>query len=122
MHLRAEKEILVYCTQDFVDSYNEAYKLNTGAIPYNAQFEQQAVEGSGGRMKFVPLSNKVESKFIHVSTRDNMLIGYDQMGDIESVLIKEYEPFILSYVATMFFGVQFETIDKSRLMVVELAA
>ena len=50
-----------------------------------------------------------------------MLVGYDQMGDMESVNVKEFEPFILSYSATMFFGVQFESIDKRRLKVVELA-
>jgi hypothetical protein len=51
-----------------------------------------------------------------------MLVGYDQMGDTENVMVKEYEPFILSYIATMFFGVQFESIDKQRLKVIELAA
>jgi hypothetical protein len=51
----------------------------------------------------------------------NMLVGYDQMSDLETVMVKEYEPFILSYFATMFFGVQFESIDKRRFKVVELA-
>jgi hypothetical protein len=49
-----------------------------------------------------------------------MLVGYDQMGDTESVMVKEFEPFILSYIATMFFGVQFESIDKRRLKVIEI--
>ena len=44
------------------------------------------------------------------------------MSDIESVMVKEYEPFILSFIATMFFGVQFESIDYRKLKVVELAA
>jgi hypothetical protein len=35
-------------------------------------------------------------------------------------MVKEYEPFILSYIATMFFGVQFESIDKRRLKVIEI--
>jgi hypothetical protein len=42
------------------------------------------------------------------------------MGDTESVMVKEFEPFILSYIATMFFGVQFESIDKRRLKVIEI--
>jgi hypothetical protein len=50
-----------------------------------------------------------------------MLVGYDQMGDTENVMVKEYEPFILSYIATMFFGCQFESIDKRRLKVIEIA-
>ena len=54
------------------------------------------------------------------NTKANMLVGYDQMGDVENVMVKEYAPFILSYIATMFFGVQFETLDKRRFKTVEI--
>ena len=117
--LRAQ-DLYLYCSQDFVDKYNEGYLLTHGSVPYNTQYGQQAVEGSNGRLKFVPLYNKADSKFMHVTTKSNMLVGFDQMGDIESVMVKEYEPFILSYVATMFFGVQFESIDKRRFKTIEL--
>ena len=43
------------------------------------------------------------------------------MGDVEAVTVEKYEPFILSYIATMFFGCQFESIDKRRMKVIELA-
>lgn len=115
------QDLYLFCSQDFVDKYNEAYLLTHGSVPYNTQYGQQAVEGSYGRLKFVPLYNKADSKYIHVTTKANMLVGFDQMGDVESVMVKEYEPFILSYIATMFFGVQFETLDKRRLKVIELA-
>ncbi len=116
------RECFMYCSQDFLDKYNEGYLLTHGNIPYNTQYGQTAVEGSNGLLKFVPLFNKADSKYIHVSPRENMLVGYDQMGDVESILVKEFEPFVLSYIATMFFGVQFESIDKRRLKVVELAS
>ena len=79
------------------------------------------MEGSNGRLHLVPLYNKNGSKYIHICPKMNMLVGYDQMSDLETVMVKEYEPFILSYFATMFFGVQFESIDKRRFKVVELA-
>lgn len=115
------QDLIMYCSQDFVDKYNEAYLLSHGGIGYNLRYDQQTVEGSNGKLKMVPLFNKQGSNFIHICPRSNMLVGYDQMGDTESVLVKEYEPFILSYIATMFFGVQFESIDKRRFMAVELA-
>lgn len=118
-HLRAETCYL-YCSQEFVDLYNEGYLLTHGAVPYNKEYGQQSVEGSNGKLVFVPLYNKTGSKYMHVSPAANMLVGYDQMSDAESVAVKEYAPFILSYVATMFFGVQFESVDKRRLKVVEL--
>ena len=111
----------MFCSQDFADKYNEAYLLTHAGINYNTQYDQTAVEGSNGRLILCPLSNKADSNFIHISPKINMLVGYDQMSDAESVMVKEYEPFILSYIATMFFGVQFESIDKRRLKVVELA-
>ena len=111
----------MYCSQEFADKYNEAYLLSHAGINYNTQYSQTVVEGSNGKLILCPLANKADSKFIHVSPKINMLVGYDQMSDAESVMVKEYEPFILSYIATMFFGVQFESIDKRRLKVVELA-
>ena len=119
-HLRAQT-CYMFCSQDFADKYNEAYLLTHAGINYNNQYSQVAVEGSNGKLILCPLANKADSNFIHVTPKINMLVGYDQMGDTESVMVKEYEPFILSYIATMFFGVQFESIDKRRLKVVELA-
>ena len=118
--LRAE-DLIMYCSQDFADKYNESYLLTHGGIVYNNKYDQTTVEGSNGRLTIVPLFNTMDSKFIHVTSKRNMLVGYDQMSDVESILVKEYEPFILSYIATMFFGVQFESIDYRRMKVIELA-
>lgn len=82
-HLRSQ-DLLLYCSQDFVDKYNEGYLLTHGGIPYNTQYGQGAVEGSNGKLKFCPLYNKAGSKFMHVCPKSNMLVGYDQMGDVEN--------------------------------------
>ena len=119
--LRAQ-DLNLYCTQEFVDMYNESYQSLHGVVPYNTEYGKNTVEGSGGRLHMVPLTNKVGSKFIHIAPRANMLVGYDQFSDLESIDVKEYAPFILTYIATMFFGVQFESIDRRRLKVIELAS
>lgn len=116
------QDLYMFCTQDFADKYNEGYLLTHGGINYNTHYAQDTVEGSNGRLHIVPMYNKIGSKFIHICPKSNMLVGYDQMGDVESVLVKEYEPFILSYIATMFFGCQFESVDKRRFKAVELAS
>ncbi len=115
-------DLNMYCSQDFADKYNEAMLLTHGGINYYSKYGQDTVEGSNGKLHLVPLFNKADSQFIHVTPKSNMLVGFDQMSDVESVMVKEYEPFILSYIATMFFGVQFESIDYRRLKVVKLAA
>ena len=105
----------------FADKYNDSYQASHAGLIYNDKYDQLTVEGSNNRLHIIPMYNKADSKFIHICPKANMLVGYDQMSDAEDVLVKEYEPFILSYIATMFFGVQFESIDKRRLKVVELA-
>jgi len=119
--LRAQ-DLNLYCSQDFADKYTEAMLLTHGGINYYNQFNQNTVEGSNGRLHIVPLYNKTDSQFFQVTPKSNMLVGYDQMGDIESIMVKEYAPFVLTYIATMFFGVQFESIDYRRLKVIQLAA
>lgn len=118
-HLRS-KELYMYCSQDFYDKYTESYQRTHGGLVYNTQYQQNAIEGSQGRLKMVPLANKADSKFIHIAPKSNMLYGYDNMSDVESIEVERFAPFVLTYVATMFFGVQFESIDKSFLKVVEL--
>jgi len=118
--LRAQ-DLYMFCSQDFADKYNDSYQAAHTGLIYNKEFDQVTVEGSNNRLHIVPMYNKADSKFIHICPKSNMLVGYDQMSDVEDVLVKEYEPFILSYIATMFFGVQFESIDKRRLKVIELA-
>jgi hypothetical protein len=119
-HLRAQ-QLNLYCSQELVDMYNESYQLTHGGLPYNTRYSQNAVEGSEGRLVMVPLANKFGSNFIHIAPKGNMLYGYDTMSDETSILVKEYQPFILSFIATMFFGVQFETLDKRRFKTIELA-
>ncbi len=114
-----EQDTFMFCDWDFYDKYCEAYKATGAGLTYNNAYEQVFVEGSGKRCTLVPLANKSGSNFIHVTTKDNMLVGCDQMGDKERVQIDRFEPFLLTFSATMFFGVQFNTIDGRRMLVVD---
>lgn len=115
------QECYLYCSYDFYDKYNEGYLLTHGAVPYNNQYGQTAVEGSAGKLILCPLANKAGSKYMQVTPKSNMLVGFDQMGDVENVNVEKYESFVLTYEATMFFGVQYESIAKEDLKVIELA-
>ena len=119
--LRAQ-DLNMYCTQEFVDMYNESYQTMHGALPYNLGYEKNTVEGSNNKLHMIPLTNKLGSSFIHIAPKSNMLVGFDQMSDQEQVLVDRIPPFELMYTATMFFGVQFESIDRRRLKVIELAS
>lgn len=115
-HLRRAKTKL-FVTQDILDAYNDDYKATTGNIAYNTQFDQTFVEGSSNLCEIVALPNKAGSKYIHLTTKQNMLVGVNQTGEEETVDVQRFEAFRLQFIMTAFFGCQFESISKERLLV-----
>lgn len=116
-----EEHCFMYCTRDFYDKYNKAYKMTSGGILYNTQYQQTFVEGSNGMLEIIPLASKKGSNIIQVSTKANMLFGCDQMSDQESVRVKDYAPDTLTCMMRMFAGCQYESIDERRLLVAKIA-
>lgn len=119
--LKGEKTKL-YIPHNIYDAYVDDYQATVGAAPYNREFEKTVLEGSNGRCQLVPLSNKAGSPYIQLSTQGNMLIGVDQESDLEKILIEKHAAFVLQFIVTMFFGCQYESISKERLLVGKLFA
>lgn len=101
--------------------YNKDYMASFGSVPYNTEFKKTFLEGTDNLCELVPLVSKKGSPYIHLTTKENMLYGYGDGLDNEKVAVEKYHEFLLSFVATMYFGVQFESISKERLMVAKLA-
>lgn len=105
------------------EDYCDDYQTTVGSIPYNNKFEQTMLEGSNGRCEIVPLVSKASSTFIHMTTKENLLYGYGAGVEQERLEVRRGDnPFRLQFVLTMFFGVQFESLDSKRLMVAEIGA
>ena len=103
-------------------AYNKDYMGSFGNVVYNTEYKKTYLEGTDNLCEIVPLVSKKGSPFIHLSTKGNMVYGYgDGLAD-EKIAVEKYHEFLLSFVATMFFGCQFETISKERLMVAKLPA
>lgn len=117
--LRREK-CKLFVPPSVLDAYNDDYKTTTGSIAYNTQFNQTFVEGSENRCEIVAVDNKAASNYIHLTTKQNMLIGVNQTGEEETVEVEKHEAFVLQFIMTAFFGCQFESISKERLLVAKL--
>lgn len=117
--LRRE-ECFLFCSQEIADAYNEAYCMSHSGLVYNDKYEQAVVEGSSKRLVIVPLPEKAGSKYIHICPKSNMLVGVDQMSDQETLAVEKYAPDVLTIEMRAFFGVQFESLDKRRMLVVEV--
>lgn len=102
-------------------AYNKDYLASFGNVVYNQQYKKTFLEGTDNLCELVPLVGKKGSQFIHLTTKSNMVYGYGDGMDREKIAIEKHHEFLLSFVATMFFGCQFETISKERLMVAKLA-
>lgn len=106
-----KQDLFLYAPYDFADKYNEAYLTTHMSLVYNNQYQQVTVEGSGNRLTIIPLACMPEGTLI-VTNKNNMLYGYDNMGDINSIQVDRFAPFVLTLSAAMFFGTQIESIDK----------
>jgi hypothetical protein len=113
-HLMDEEELLLFCPKHVVWDYEEDYKTTTGGTSYNREFNKYVIEGFEN-VTFVPLSCKKDSPFLQLTTKRNMLYGVDQISDKENVEVARFKAFVLQFIATMFFGVQYESIDKERI-------
>lgn len=106
----------LYVPRSVVYAYRDDYKATTGHSPIYDKFNQTVVEGFPN-IRFVPFAGKAGSKFIQLSQRNNMLIATDQQSDKENIIVEKHHPFVLDFIATLFWGFDFESIDASRLLV-----
>ena len=114
-HLMDEDELLLFCPKHVVWDYEEDYKTTTGGTAYNQEYHKYVIEGFEN-VTFVPLSCKKGSPFLQLTTKRNMLYGVDQISDKENVEVARFKAFVLQFIATMFFGVQYESIDAERIL------
>ena len=114
--LTDEENLQLIVPKHVFHDYCDDYQMTVGAIPYNTQFKQLTVEGFDN-IHIIPMSNKRNSPFIHLTPKRNLLVGVNQMGEEEKIEIARFKAFVLQFIATMFFGVEFESISKERLLV-----
>lgn len=112
-------QLNLYCAPEVKRNYIKDYQSSLGMLPYNTTYEKLVVEGFEN-VHFVPLYNKAGSGYIHLSPASNMLVGVNQEGEDEDIRVEKHEAFVLQFIATLFFGVQFESISPERLLVGKL--
>jgi len=95
--------------------YCEDYKSTSASVPYNKEYEKYYVEGFDN-VSIIPMSNKRNSPFIQLTTKKNLLVGVNQTGEEENIEVARFKAFVLQFIATMFFGCEYESISKERIL------
>lgn len=115
-------ETKLYIPYSVYNLYNRDYATRFGSTPYNHEYSKTFLEGTQNLCELVPLASKKGSEYVHLSTKKNRLYGYGAGMADENIAIEKYHEFLISFVATMYFGVQFETIAKESLFVGKIHA
>lgn len=115
-------ETKLYVPYKVYQTYNRDYATRFGNAPYNKEYSKTFLEGTQDLCELVPLVSKEGSNYVHLSTKSNMLYGYGAGLANENIAIEKYHEFLLSFVATMYFGTEFGSIQKERLFVGKLHA
>lgn len=117
------EETKLFVPRAVYDAYCDDYQVTVGAAPYNSGFEKTYLEGSEKMCELVPLISKKGSDYFQLTTKENMLYGYGNGVESETVRVRECDnPFLLQFVAAMFFGVDYEYIGEERLLIAEQKA
>lgn len=115
-----EQKTKLFLPYEVYNAYVKDYAVRFQSSAYNTQYKKTFLEGSNDLCELVPLASKKGSKFIHLSTSGNMLYGYGAGLADENITIEKYHEFLLSFVSTMYFGTQFESISSECLLVGKL--
>ena len=115
--LRDQENLKMFLPNSVLDAY-EVWCLSTlGSVVYNQTYAQSRLH-CNRNVELVPLVGLKNSEYIYISTKDNMLVGMDQLSDAEQAKIRECDnPKALQFFMCMYWGVQFECILPEILLV-----
>lgn len=115
--LRDQENLKMFLPNSVLDAY-EVWCLSTlGSVVYNQTYAQSRLH-CNRNVELVPLVGLKNSEYIYISTKDNMLVGMDQLSDAEQAKIRECDnPKALQFFMCMYWGVQFECILPEFLLV-----
>lgn len=120
--LLKKKKVNLYLPYSVLEMYEDWFQVEFGYAPWNQNFTQRTLIGSDSRCTFVPLDNMEGQDFLYFTTRDNLLVGVDQESDKEDVEIRRCDnPKLVQFFMMSYFGVGFDTLDKSFINVVKFA-
>jgi hypothetical protein len=121
--LKDTEKLEMFVPRSVKELYDKWYLAEFGAVAYNKQFEQSILHGTEGAVQLVTPVGMKSSGYIYLTKRNNMLVGVDQISDDEQMKIRECDnPKVVQFFMKMYFGVEFESIDKEDIMISKIAS
>lgn len=101
--------------------YEESYQKNHGALPYNEQYIKAHLDGAPN-VELIGLAN-VPEDYLCLTPKNNILTLWNQRTEDETFLVKESKTshYDVDFLANMFYGEQYLSINKEMLCVARKA-
>lgn len=111
--MKHKAQVMMFVPTTVREMYDDWYAANFTSAPYNTQYEQIYLHGTHKKCVLVDLPGMEASKNLIISTRDNLLVGADQISDKEKFEVRRPDnPKVVQFFMTMYFGVEFQSIDQ----------
>lgn len=116
---RNKKNAVMWISEDMGDDYDDWYKdEHVREVEYDAA-GQIYLEGTNKKCKLKRCSAFPEgSQFVLLTTKGNMVYGYDKPGDMKSMkAFNSGNPYLFTAAMKYVFGCQFVSIDPSEFII-----
>lgn len=119
--LRDAHGLKLFMSDTIKHRYEVCYQMNHGALPYNTQFEKAHLDGKKN-IEFVPLAN-VPEDYLCLTSKNNILTLWNQETTDEKFEVKDSltSHYDVDFIANLFFGTQYLSINKEMLCVARKA-
>lgn len=119
---RGGQKLKLFCPDSIKEAYDDWCLQNMGAVVYNTNFEKKVLHGTEGKLEIVGLPEMADAKNIFITNKQNVLLGCDQMSDVEAARIRECDnPKVVQIFMKMYFGTDFASVDPRVFQAYQLA-
>lgn len=112
-----DQKVKIFMSTRTKHYYEESYQKNHGSLPYNLQYEKAHLDGMPNA-EFVALGN-VPDDYMSITPKNNILTLWNQKTEDETFIVKPSltSHYDVDFISNMFYGEQYQSINKEMLCV-----
>lgn len=116
---RRKNDIVMWISEDLGDMYDDWLKDETTQLPGTDESGHTYLKGTNKKCKLIRTNAFPEgSQFVLLTTRQNMVYGYDKISDLTGMrAFASGNPYLFTATMKYIWGTQFVSIHPSELMI-----
>lgn len=111
--LKEEESLFIYMPSNVREMYDKWYNDNYKGANYTNKYNQRVLVGTNERCVIADMAGMDDVKHIIITTKDNMVVGFDGESGMESFDIRvPNNPKMVQIFAELFMGCQITNLEK----------